>query len=387
MIIKQQYILPSILLLLSICACSEPEAEVNIIGSSNDSGEIPLLVGKWITEHDGSVMRDPQTSGLALWQGKLLSISDGSAHETQRLQLHVIDPETAQLNAKTSPIKLGSRVRRSCFSSYLADQPDLEAMVVDPNDNSVVYLVTEDATRTGALSVRCQNRYSQTGSTDYPTLLVRVKIATSGQATMTHVRPIQFAVKDAVGDFPNDGIEGLAITPDKTLYLGLEKDKVGAARIFKVTLNDAFWKSTDFAKVTDAKLQLPVYAGGNHPINGLTWHTPNKEHPGFLIAAARNDDELWIVDITGKAKAKRVLLRFAAEIKNQQSSCGTHEIMDNASIEGLAIIGDQLYLVNDPWKRNYLKNIQCPDNAGHYMLMAPLLYSMPLEAEWFSSQR
>ena len=85
---------------------------------------------------------------------------------------------------------MASRVRRSCFSQYLADEPDLEALVADPEQPNVFYTVTEDATRTGALSDRCQQRYEATGSTDYPTLLVRIEKHDSGNATMTHVRPL-----------------------------------------------------------------------------------------------------------------------------------------------------------------------------------------------------
>ena len=58
--------------------------------------------------------------------------------------------------------------------------------------------------------------------------------------------------------------------------------------------------------------------------------------------------------------------------------------MDNASIEGLTVLDDTLYLVNDPWKENYLKNIQCDSNKARYEAMAPLLFSLPLDPAWFN---
>lgn len=364
-----------------LMGCSEPKAPEKPSGNENKT-QAPVLVGKWIKESDGSVMRDPQTSGLAAWRGELVSLSDGSAIESQRRRIHVLEPKSAVLRNKPDVMAMSSRVRRSCFSAYLSNQPDLEALVVDPNDDSVFYVVTEDATRTGALSGRCQQQFSNTGSTDYPTLLVRVKMDESGKSTMTHVRPLRFATDLEVGDFPNDGIEGMAITLEGTLFLGLEKDKAGKARIFALTINEEFWGSSGFADVTEPNIPMPTFLKGNHPINALTYVPFKKDHPGFLIAAARNDDEIWILDLAGKQPAKRQFFTFAAEIFNAPQ-CGEHEIMDNSSIEGLAVIGDTLWLVNDPWKRNYLKNIQCPANAPYYEAMAPLLFSTPIASEWF----
>jgi len=363
-------------------ACSEQKAESNEAVAAPDE-DTPMLVGKWIRESDGTVMPDPQTSGLAYWRGQLVSLSDGSATEVQRRRIHFIDPASATLAPKADTMKMASRVRRSCFAQYLSDQPDLEALVVDPNDDSIMYMVTEDATRTGALSGRCQQRFAQTGSTAYPTLLVRLKVSDDNNVTMTHVRPVQFPLDANVGDFPNDGIEGLAMSTDGTLFLGLEKDKAGKARIFSTVLSQDFWSESDFIAVQDANLKLPQLNGENHPINGLTWYAPYSESDGYLLAAARNDDELWIIDVAGEKAPQRVMLRFAAETNVNDSNCGEYEMMDNASIEGLAVIGQTLWLVNDPWKRHYKKNIQCPANAPHYQSMSPLLFSMPLENEWF----
>lgn len=337
-----------------------------------------VLVGKWIKESDGTVMIDPQTSGLAHWRGQLITLSDGSAHPSQRRRIHTINPSNATLTPNAQVMKMSSRVRRSCFASYLSDQPDLEALVVDPENDKVFYAVTEDATRTGVLSPRCQTQYEKTGSTDYPTVLLRIQRDDSGDTTITHVRPLRFATSFGVGNFPNDGIEGLAISPDMILFLGLEKDKRGHARIFQVALNDAFWQSSDFADVEDPKLYMPPHIEGNHPINGLTYVK------GKLIAAARNDNEIWIIDVEGSAPAKRVKFDFAAMVEESGiTTCGETEIMDNASIEGVAVINNTLWMINDPWKRNYLKNIKCEANAANYEAMAPLLFSTPLDEAWF----
>ncbi|MFC3093648.1 hypothetical protein DRW07_09225 [Alteromonas sediminis] len=371
-----------ILCFFASAACSDqPVQSAEVVAQPEQKAN--LLVGKWIRESDGTVMPDPQTSGLAHWRGQLLSLSDGSATESQRRRIHFIDPDSAYLAPKTNTIKMASRVRRSCFAQYLSDQPDLEALVVDPDDDTVMYMVTEDATRTGALSSRCQQRFAQTGSTAYPTLLVRLKVNENSDVTMTHVRPVQFPIEAEVGDFPNDGIEGLAMSADRVLFLGLEKDKAGKARIFSTAITADFWDDSDFIAVKDANLRLPLLNGENHPINGLTWYAPHSESPGFILAAARNDDELWVIDVSGKREPKRIMLNFAAEISEPSLDCGDHEIMDNASIEGLAVIGSQLWLVNDPWKRHYKKNTQCKTNAPHYATMSPLLFSMPLESDWF----
>ncbi len=363
-----------------ISGCGRSVESSESVTESSGSNTTATLVGKWITEADGSVMVDPQTSGLAVWREQLLSISDGSAHETQRRRIHVLNPASAQLQPKPAAMSMSSRVRKSCFANYLSGQPDLEALVVDPDDENVFYTVTEDATRSGAMSPRCQKKYENSGSTDYPTVLVRLERSDSGKTTMTHARALKFDTEFGVGNFPNDGIEGMAITPEKLLYLGLEKDKQGKARIFSVPLNDEFWTTSEFAKVTDPNLQLPTFLEGNHPINALTRYAPNDES-GVLIAAARNDNEIWIIDEQGNKPAKRVEFNFAVEIMGN-SQCGDTEIMDNASIEGVAVIDDTLWLVNDPWKRNYLKNIQCPDNAEHYNSMAPVLFSTPILKEW-----
>jgi hypothetical protein len=361
--------------LLLGCDKNNSSSATLVTETTNDT---PVLVGKWIKESDGTVMIDPQTSGLAHWQGQLITLSDGSAHPSQRRRIHIINPSNATLTPNAPVMKMSSRVRRSCFASYLSDQPDLEALVVDPENDKVFYAVTEDATRTGVLSPRCQTKYEKTGSTDYPTVLLRIQRDDSGSTTMTHVRPLRFAMSLGVGNFPNDGIDGLAISPDKTLFLGLEKDKRGYARIFQVELNDAFWQSSDFADVEDSKLYMPPHLEGNHPINGLTYAK------GKLIAAARNDNEIWIIDVVGNAPAKQIKFDFAASVEESGiATCGETEIMDNASIEGVAVINNTLWMINDPWKRNYLKNIKCEANTANYKAMAPLLFSTPLDEAWF----
>lgn len=341
--------------------------------------------GRWIVEADGQIMVDPQTSGLTHVNGLLATISDGSAKAEQQRRIHLIDPASATLVPRPSAMSMSSSVRRSCFSQYLAEEPDLEALVADPNDSSVFYTVTEDATRTGALSLKCQQKYENTGSTDYPTLLVRLKRQDNGDTMMTDVRPLRFALDYQVGDFPNDGIEGLAMAPDGTLYMGLEKDAEGKARIFAVTISDSFWGTEDFAEVAEPSLQLPPYHGGNHPINGMEFYTPAGSDRGFLLAAARNDNELWVIDASGEWPAKQILMHFTAPTEVTDGSCPATERMDNASIEGIAVIADTLWMINDPWKVNYLKNIQCASNTARYEAMAPLLYSVPIDAAWFAA--
>ncbi len=368
----------------SLAGCSK-DTEQNI-AQTPAQADVLQVDGRWITEPDGNIMTDPQPSGLSAWQGKLVTLSDGSAQPAQQRQLHIIDPASAQLLPRTEKMRLGSQVRNSCFAAYLASEPDLEALVADPLDPDVFYTVTEDATRTGALSARCQQRYKATGSTDYPTLLVRLERSADGAVIMGRVRPLQFDLKLEVGDFPNDGIEGMALGKDNILYLGLEKDTAGAARIFAIKMNDGFWETTDFAKVYNPALKLPQFTEGSHPINALEYYTRADDEHGFLLAIARNDNELWVIDTAGEQPAKRVKMDFMAPADADMENCAATERMDNASIEGVAVINDTVWMINDPWKVNYLKNIQCPVNRKRYEAMAPLLFSTPVQADWFTSQ-
>ena len=358
----------------SVSACSKT-AEI-----TENNVENPVFVskGKWIVTESNQVMNDPQTSGLINIDGTLVTLSDGSAAPEQQRKLHFIDKNSAKLVTSTPFFTLSNRVRRSCFRDYLSQSPDLEALANDPREPSVIYVVTEDATRTGALSERCEKQYENTGSTDYPTLLVRLKIDSENNVAMTHVRPLQFPLTLEVGNFPNDGIEGLAMASDGTLYLGLEKDKLGQPRIFSLNITDDFWNTNDFAVVEEPTLSLPHFRSGNHPINGLALYSP-KEDSLFILAAARNDNELWVIDTQGKVSTKRIPLQFNVEATSQ---CDEY-VMDNASVEGLVTDNNTLWLINDPWKVNYLKNIQCESDAPYYEAMAPLLFSLPLENEWF----
>lgn len=360
---------------LVIAACSEPK---NVVIEPAEVDLTEETVGEWITDNNGKVMFDPQTSGLVVLDGQLLTIADASADATQQLKLHTINPSNAKLTASSASFSFSNSVRRSCFYTYLSEQPDLEALAVDPRDPTVIYTVTEDATRTGALSPRCESKYEATGSTDYPTLLVKLKLKGEEKVEMKSVRPLQFSTEYEVGNFPNDGIEGLTMAADGTLYLGLEKDKAGQPRIFTANIDDDFWSTTEFAPVSDPGLELPSFTSGNHPINGLALHT-TANNETFLLAAARNDNELWVIDITKQKTTKRIPVSFKV---NGGEACGNY-LMDNASMEGLVVLEDTLWIINDPWEKNYMKNAVCEADVSRYEDLAPLLFPLPLKSSWF----
>lgn len=341
------------------------------------------LFGYWITETNGDVMLDPQTSGLKKWRGQLLTVSDGSAHPSQRLKFAKIDSKTAKLSASRLPMQLSKRVRNSCFVDYLSVEPDFEALVVDTDDDSVFYLVTEDASRSGGMSEGCEASYAETGSTEYPTLLVRLALQ-QDELIMTHVRPLQFDSAFQVGNFPNDGIEGMAMGPDRTLYLALERDQAGQPRVFSLLLDEHFWASDGFAPVADPKLKTPTFESGNHPINGMDYYqAPSGET--YLVAAARNDEEIWFINLDNTKNTVIIPVHFMAQIAPPTNKCPEWEVMDNASLEGVAVDGETLWLINDPWKVNYLKNVQCDVNKSHYEKMAPLLFKMEINPRWFDA--
>ena len=347
-----------------------------------DSNVINSVYGHWITEPDGTVMLDPQPSGLVSWRGKLVTLSDRSAIETQRLRLRALDPASAALVDEGMKMELSTQVAQGCFGNYLADNPDLESLVVDPDDDSVFYMITEDASYADEMSIICQQTYQDTGSSAYPNLLVRLHINSENKAIMTHVRPLQYGHELAVGDSPNDGIEALAFGPERTLYLGLERDSQKQARVFSLQMAADFWQSDAFAPVTDAQLKLPKFDKGNHPINGMDYYvTPDGN--SYLLAAARNDSKLWIIDLKGKKETRILALEFYAQLTNTTDNCQDYEKMANASIEGVAVIDQTVWMVNDPWKEVYPKNIICLQNKSNYENYSPLLFSLPIQASWF----
>ncbi|MFT6895786.1 MAG: hypothetical protein ACJA13_000183 [Paraglaciecola sp.] len=359
---------------------------MSLLGCSNSHSDVSpaidrvVLKGQWITEPNGQVMLDPQTSGLTPWNGQLITLSDRSAHPSQRLRLRSIQAQGAKLSAKNMPMILAQHIKSGCFGDYLATNPDLEALVADPQDSGVFFTITEDASSQGQLSGSCQQKYANTGSTDFPTLLVRLQIQDDGRVLMTNTRPVQFASSFMVGNFPNDGIEGLALGTDRTLYLALEKDSKGNARIFSTTLTDNFWQTDDFIPLVDTKVKLPKFMQGNHPINALDFYQYGEKN--YLLAAARNDETLWIIDLAGSVDTRIVSLAFQAPVMPTEE-CPQWELMDNASIEGVAVVGQTLWLINDPWKKVYMQNVRCAQNRANYLMMAPLLFSLPIQANWF----
>lgn len=339
-----------------------------------------LVQGRWVTEQDGQVMRDPQTSGLINWRGHLLTLSDRSAHSSHRLRLRKIEQATGRLQSGDMQMKLSEDLLESCFASYLSGNPDLEALTVDPDDDRVFYVATEDASAE-TLSESCQQQFAHSGSTQYPSLIIRLELQEDNSVTITHVRPIQFSADMHIGNSPNDGLEGLTFGMDRILYMGLEKDNRDQARIFSLKMDAEFWQRSDFAQVSEPKLRLPKFDKGNHPINGMTYY--QYKGAGFLIAAARNDESLWIIDLAARKDTRILPLKFDAPVIPGDTLCGEWERMNNSSIEGVAVEGTTLWLINDPWKLVYTKNIQCELNRSKFENMAPLIFSLTIQNEWF----
>ena len=338
--------------------------------------------GQWVTEPGGQPMFNPQTSALVNWRGGLLTLSDRSADASHRLKLRAIDPNTSVLSGPDLLMRPSEQVQNSCFAEYVSNNPDLEALVVDPDDDKVFYIVTEDASYAAPMTAACQQQYANSRATLYPSLLIRLALQSDDTVMMTHIRPIQFSTTKQIGNFPNDGIEALAFDQNRTLYLGLEKDSNNQARIFSLQMDSDFWQSSDFALVKESVAKLPKFDKGQHPINGMDFYQ-SKNTQGFLLMAARNDESLWIVDLSGEKDAQIIAFDFYAEIKGNSPGCEDYELMKNASIEGVAVIDNTLWLINDPWKAVYTTNIQCRQNEQNYRSFSPLLFSLPIQAEWF----
>lgn len=340
------------------------------------------VTGTWIIDKTNKTMLDPQTSGLVYKNGDLFSVSDGSAHVSQIKRLHKINPKTAKVSDKYGPFVLSTKVQKSCFAGYLNERPDYEAIVNIPQQDNAWLLVTEDATRAGDISEECQQKFANTGSTVFPTLLVKIE-RVNDNVVVSGVRALQFDPSFNLGNFPNDGIEGLAITRDGRLLLGLEKDQNTQARVFELQYQaDMFDELDSFVSVKDSHLLFPKFSEGNHPINGMDVYYPNKKSRGYLIAAARNDHQIWILDLAKKKQTVVIDMAFFAPSESE-SNCDKAHRMKSASLEGVAVKDDYLYMINDPWKRVYKDNIVCEQDASKYNEFAPLLFKMKLQKEWF----
>jgi len=336
-------------------------------------------LGEWVIDENGKTMLDPQTSGLLAIEGKLYSLSDTSADVSQLNLLHVIDPVHAKIVGQHKITSFSQEVKSSCFYDYLASKPDYEAMVRHPLSPEKWIWVTEDASYADPLSNECKNRFSNTGSTEFPTLLVLLN-QNGDQLEVEGVRPIQFMDESQVGDFSNDGIEGLAVTQDNQLLLALEKDIQGNPRIFSANITQDMFKQDEFLQVRDAGLSIPKFESGNHPINGMDVFYPSNEQ-GFLIAAARNDNEIWLIDLNKTLPTRRQKIIFKAPSAGDE--CNVPYPLNNSSIEGVAVMGDSVFLINDPWKINYHKNIQCSEDKEGYLRYSPLLFKLPLKSLGF----
>ncbi|WP_333607191.1 hypothetical protein [Arsukibacterium sp.] len=345
------------------------------------------LAGQWLTDEQGKSLIDPQSSGLTLRHGELIHIGDNSAALPMRNVLLKINPQTGQLTAPPIALTVAASLKHSCFAELLHGYPDWESLTWDRQDDTTLISVTEDSSDY-KLSEDCARLYADTHSTPYPTLLVKISIDKAlTKAEIVAVRPVQFPKIAQVGNFANDGIEGLALDNSGNLYLALEKNQANAPMIFVTPYDADFWQNEQFVAVADSGFSLPIPDANNHPINGLDFLPhPDSRHPGYLVAAARNDDQLWIIDLSQQQAPFVQQLHFYAPTYQFGSSdgCPPYEKMRNTSIEGVAVVGQQIILVNDPWQSQYAKNIQCPANAAHFQQFSPLMFKLNIDPRWFS---
>lgn len=346
--------------------------------------------GNWILERDGTFMQDPQTSGLTYLDGYLYSISDASAKLHQLKQLHKMSADTGRIIEKIGPIQLAQNIaENSCFAKYLEDKPDYEGLVRLPNSQTEWLVVTEDASRGDLISAECLAKYSAANFTYYPSLLVKLELINE-TLMLTGVRVLQFDAKDKVDkrlsgvkNIENDGLEGIAITREGNILLGLEKDADEKPRVFQLDYEQALFDSIDtFIKVKDSGLLFPDFLSFKNPINGMEVYYPNPNSTGFLITAARNANQLWILDLAKKKLPIIVDLNLYAPSDTSKGCANRHRIK-NTALEGVAVHNNTLYLVNDPWKQEYPNNIICAQDKDRYLGMSPLLFTLPIDAAWF----
>ncbi|WP_417706771.1 hypothetical protein [Rheinheimera aquimaris] len=355
---------------------------VVLLAANVTAAEHPTA-GKWITDLQGQTLNDPQSSGFTWRHDEIIHLGDNSAAVEMRNKLLRINPQTAALNAPPLQITVAEDILNGCFGELFSKYPDFEALTWDRQNDTVFVSVTEDSSFV-SLSAECKARYGETNSTDYPTLLVKIETDKAlSRAEITAVRPVQFPKAANVGNFPNDGIEGLAFDKAGNLYLGLEQNAENTPMIFKVAYDDTFWQQDTYVKVQDTGFALPVPDNKDHPINDLEYlPSPKAGHPGYLVAVARNDDQLWILDISQQQAPFVQQMAYYAPTP-ADSSCPAYEKMVQTAVEGMTVHGNTLYLVNDAWKKHYPDNIQCPDNAAHFKKFAPLMFTSPVNPAWF----
>lgn len=344
------------------------------------------LTGQWITDLNQKPLLDPQTSGATFRKGELIVVGDRSADDSTRLKLFRLNPQTGQSITEPVQITVSPALKNSCFYSYLIDKPDLEALTWDRLDDTTLITVTEDASD-HSLSPECSRKFAKTNATDYPSLLLKIQVNPAlTEAEIVAVRPVQFPAEAKIGNFPNDGIEGLAVDQQQNLYLALEQDSQNKPRIFKTRLGKDFWARENFVKVIDTNLTLPELDEKDHPINGIEFlPSPVQGHPGYLAAVARNDDELWLFDLTNRMPPYVHKLGFYVRT-DDSGLCQPYDKLVQTALEAITYSEGVLYLVNDPWKQHYTDNAQCRTHAEKFKSMSPLLFQLPIDPRWFSMQ-
>ena len=351
---------------------------------------IANATGNWVIEKDGSFMQDPQTSGLTYLDGYLYSVSDASAKPHQVRQLHKMSADSGRIIEKIGPIQLAQNIaENSCFARYLEDKPDYEGLVGLPNSQTEWLMVTEDASRGDLISAECLAKYSDANFTFYPSLIVKLELI-NDTIMLTGVRVLKFDAKDKVdkrlrgnSDIENDGLEGITITRQGDILLGLEKDANNKPRVFRLGYNETLFDPIDsFVEVEDSGLIFPDFMSYQNPINGIDVYYPNSQSTGFLITAARNANQLWILDLAKEKLPIIVDLNLYAPSDTSKGCAAKHKIR-NTALEGVAVNNNTLYLVNDPWKKEYLNNIVCEQDRARYEGMSPLIFSLPIDPSWF----
>ncbi|MFC4656363.1 MULTISPECIES: hypothetical protein [Rheinheimera] len=345
------------------------------------------LTGRWIKDLAQQPLLDPQTSGLTFRKGELIAVGDQSADESTRMKLFRLNPQTGQAITAPIPITVSDQLKTSCFYQYLSEKPDLEALTWDRIDDTTLITVTEDASNF-SLTPECARKFAKTNSTLYPSLLVKIQVDPAlTRAEIVALRPVQFPLEAKLGNFPNDGVEGLAVDSHLNLYLAVEQDIANKPRIFKTRLTSDFWARDNLVKVIDANLTMPPLDDADHPINGIEFiPSPLQGHPGYLAAVARNDDELWIFDLTNRVPPYVQKLSFYVST-DDSGLCQPYDKLVQTALESITYHDGMLYLVNDPWKQHYGDNIQCGTHADKFKSMSPLLFQLNLDPRWFSPLR
>ena len=329
--------------------------------------------GRWILDTEGkpvapeSFRRGLQPSGLVWRNGVLSSIGDQRSQFPGRL--FRIDPTSARLVGTPGPLTVTpAQIASSRHFAGFAElpNPDFEGITLHPGRSGTLFAVTEDK-----LPWIAELRSTE-GRTGRPPHALAVSVV-----NLTELRfPAGLTPWRGKTNFR---IEGIAVSDDasddtRTVYLAYERAADDLPRILTTSL-----AATRSGKTTRLEIlpidfaSLPRRSDKKRALLNIN-DIQFLRHEGapYLIAVARDQERLLLIDL----EARKVARRIDLELRDPRGRA-VHWV----SPEGLAFDekSDRLWIVNDPDSvRGNYKLLGEESASGHFASYAPLLFETRL---------